>query len=403
MTHTIAVRRAVLFIRPGRGRTTFGPLFVTPVIHSAKSSYPNLRMSTIKKTPGVLGDQMQKIGNTLAENFGGPLSKLGTRQFKLDECPDLTGKVAVITGGSEGIGFGVAYTLLKHNLSKLFIISVDPEIMAGAKKVIADELGQDKADRVEWLGCDLGDWNHVHQVAEIIKSKAPRLDMLVNNSGRGIMTPSLTSYGVDRHMAVNHMGHVILTSHLLPLMQKTAKDHNTTVRISNQSSNLHTAAPSDTQFASLEEINSDAGPNGQYGRSKLAGILYARYFDRNVTQKGHPNVLMNATHPGFVSTKQSRKDILEPYPLGGLAMKYGVEPFKKDQFEGAVPTVYCVTTTGDSGQYVCAPCIPEEGSEMSQNDELGDRLMELTRNLIAQKTRMDSVKRGCPMDDIVVH
>lgn len=252
------------------------------------------------------------LKNTLAENFGGRLSKLGSEQFELDDCPELTDKVGVVTGGSEGIGFGVAYTLLKHNISKLYIISVAPEIMEGAKKVIAGELGQDKADRIEWLGCDLSDWNRVHEIAETIKSKSPRLDILVNNSGRGIMSPSLTSYGVDRHMAVNHMGHVILTSHLLPLMQKTAKEHHTTVRISNQSSNLHNAAPSDTKFASLEEINSDAGPNGQYGRSKLAGILYARYFDRNVTQKGHPNVLMNATHPGFASTKQSRKDILEP-------------------------------------------------------------------------------------------
>jgi len=84
-------------------------------------------------------------------------------------------------------------------------------------------------------------------------------------------------------------------------------------------------------------------------------------------------------------------------------MKYGMEPLKKDQFEGAVPTVYCATTTEDSGQYICAPCIPEEGSEMSQSVELGDRLMELTRNLIAEKTRKDSVERGCPMDDIVVH
>ncbi|KAK3990472.1 putative oxidoreductase bli-4 mitochondrial precursor [Cladorrhinum sp. PSN332] len=403
MTNRVIVRRVALFTQPGRGATGFGPLSIAPIAHSLRTQLPNRRISTTKKTPGVISDKMQKLGNTLAENFGGPLSKLGTRQFKLDDCPDLTGKVAVITGGSEGIGFGVTYTLLKHNLSNLYIISVDPEIMEGAKKVIADELGQDKADRIEWLGCDLSDWNRVHQVAEIIKSRSPRLDILVNNSGRGIMTPSLTSYGVDRHMAVNHMGHVILTSHLLPLMQKTAKDHNTTVRISNQSSNLHSAAPSDTQFASLEEINSDAGPNGQYGRSKLAGILYARYFDRNVTQKGHPNVLMNATHPGFVSTKQSRKDILEPYPLGGLAMKYGLEPLKKDQFEAAVPTIFCVTTTEDSGQYICAPCIPEEGSEMSQSVELGDQLMDLTRKLIAEKMPMDSVERGCPMDDIVVH
>ncbi|KAK0737340.1 hypothetical protein B0T21DRAFT_347716 [Apiosordaria backusii] len=158
-----------------------------------------------------------------------------------------------------------------------------------------------------------------------------------------------------------------------------------------------------TQFASLEEINKDVGPNGQYGRSKLAVLLYSCYFNRKVTQNGHPNVLMNATHPGFVSTKQSRQDILEPYPLGGYAMKYGLEPLKKDQFEGAVPTMFCVTKTEDFGQYICPPCIPEEGSEMSQSDELADRLMELMRNIVVEKMKMDSVERRCPMDDTVVH
>jgi NAD(P)-dependent dehydrogenase (short-subunit alcohol dehydrogenase family) len=95
-------------------------------------------------------------------------------------------------------------------------------------------------------------------------------------------------------------------------MKKTAESGNT-VRISNQASNAHQAAPKDTKFESLEELNQDLGPNGQYGRSKLASILYTRYFARKVTNNGHPNVLMNATHPGFVSSKMSKEDIHEPY------------------------------------------------------------------------------------------
>jgi len=154
----------------------------------------------------------------------------------------------------------------------------------------------------------------VKEVADEIKHDTDRLDMLVNNSGIGILTPQKTDYGVDRHMAVNHVGHVVLTTHLLPLLFETARD-GTTVRISQQASNAHQGAPKDTQFASLDEINSDAGPNGQYGRSKLANILFARYIDRTVTKNGHPNVLMNATHPGVVSTKQSVADIHEPYVL----------------------------------------------------------------------------------------
>ncbi|KAL2160707.1 hypothetical protein VTH06DRAFT_903 [Thermothelomyces fergusii] len=345
---------------------------------------------------------MQEIKNTLAENFGGPATGLGSHQFKLDDCPDLTGKVAVLTGGSEGIGFGVLYTFLKHNINRVYALSVSEEVMNGAKEVVAKELGQDKADRIVFMQCDLSDWARVREIAETIKHDTDRLDVLVNNAGRGIMTAELTSYGVDRHMAVNHIAHVILTSHLLPLMKKTAEKGNT-VRISNQTSNMHQTVPSNLKFASLDEINTDLGPNQVYGRSKLAVLLYTRYFDRNVTRNGHPNVLMNATHPGFVSSKQSRTDIFEAFPLGGVAMSHGLEPFKKDQFEGAVPTVYAATVADKGGQYICAPAIPEAGSELSQSEELADRLMELTRNVVREKIGNESVGKGCPLDDIVVH
>ncbi|UQC75021.1 retinol dehydrogenase 12 [Colletotrichum lupini] len=345
---------------------------------------------------------MDTIKNTIAENFGGAASKLGTHQFSLDECPDQSGKVAVVTGGSEGIGYGVTYTLLKHNISKIYILSVSKDVVDGAKDAIAKDLGADKAERTKWFQCDMGDWKRVKEVAEKIKNDTDRLDILVNNAARGIMTYQLTDYGVDRHMAVNHMGHVILTSHLLPLIKQTAEKGDV-VRIANQASNAHQATPSDCKFESLEELNTDLGPNGQYGRSKLAGILYARYFNRKVTQNGHPNVLMNATHPGFVSTKMSKEEIFEPYPLGGYAMAVGMEPFKKSQWEGAVSMVYAAAATKESGQYICPPAIPEPGSKLAQDDALADQLMELTRQIITEKTKTSSVDKGCPMDDLVLH
>lgn len=73
------------------------------------------------------------------------------------------------------------------------------------------------------------------------------------------------------------------------------------------------------------------------------------------------------------------------FPLGGYAMSYGLEPFKKDQFEGAVPTVFAITMADRSGQYICAPAIPEPGTALSQSEELADRLMELTSNVVREK------------------
>ncbi|CAJ2514076.1 Uu.00g021950.m01.CDS01 [Anthostomella pinea] len=349
---------------------------------------------------------MDAIKNAIGENFGGKAQELSTHQFSLDDVPDLSGKVAVITGGSEGIGYGCTHTLLKNNIAKVYILSVSEDVVKGAKGVIAKEMGEDVANKTKWFNCDLSDWKKTKEVAEQIKKDTDRLDILINNAGRGIMVSSstyqLTDYGVDRHMALNHMGHVILTSHLLPLMKETAEKGNV-VRISNQASNAHQAAPSDTKFESLEELNQDLGPNGQYGRSKLAGILYARYFARKVTNAGHPNVLMNATHPGFVSTKMSKEDIHEPYPLAGYGMSVAMEPFKKDQFQGAVPTMYATTVTKESGKYYCPPAVPEPGSKLAQDDELADRLMELTRKVVMEKTKRDSADQGCPFDDLVLH
>lgn len=351
---------------------------------------------------GRLAEGMDTIKNTIAENFGGKAPSLATHQFSLDQVPDLTGKVAVVTGGSEGIGYGCTYTLLKHNIAKIYILSVSEDVVKGAKDAIAKELGQEAADKTEWMMCDLSDWNRVKDIAEKIKKDSDRLDILINNAGRGIMTYQLTDYGVDRHMAVNHMGHVILTSHLLPLMKETEAKGNV-VRISNQSSNAHQAAPSDTKFESLDELNRDLGANGQYGRSKLATLLYSRYLARKVTKSGHPKLLVNATHPGFVSTKMSKEDIFEPFPMGGYALAVGMEPFKKDQFQGAVSSMFAATYTHDSGQYICPPAVVEAGSQLSRDDALADRLMELTWKVVMEKTKHRPVNPGCPLDDLVMH
>ncbi|KAL9602076.1 MAG: hypothetical protein Q9219_002072 [cf. Caloplaca sp. 3 TL-2023] len=341
----------------------------------------------------------EAIKQTVAQNFGGAAHQAvsESQQFALEQVPSLTGKVAVITGGSEGIGYACSHTMLTHDIKKVFILSVSKEVIDGAVNAVKEEMGQEAADKLVWLQCDLADWKLVKETADKIASQTDRIDIMINNAARGIMTYQTTDYGVDRHMALNHMGHVILNSHLLPIMKKTASEGNT-VRIVMLASNAHQAAPSDCKFESLDELNQDLGPNGQYGRSKLAGILYARYLARHLTQS-HPHILVNATHPGFVDTKMSTKDIHEPYPLGGYAMSVGMAPLKKDIMMGAVSTMFAATKTSKSGEYICPPAVPESGTPLAQDSELGERLMKLTRDLIKEKTYDDSAAKGCPFQD----
>ncbi|KAI0431038.1 oxidoreductase bli-4 [Xylaria sp. FL1042] len=400
--HGVSSRIPVHLLRPrigrviGHSKTVLPQIFTITLGHGlASKPVPSTRTSVFAAT-------MDTVKNTIGENFGGPAQNLATHQFDLDDVPDLAGKVAVVTGGSEGIGYGITYTLLRHNIAKIYILSTSEQVVEGAKKAIATELSQAAADKTEWLQCDLADWKKTQKVAKQIRKDAGRLDILINNAARGVMTYQLTDYGVDRHMAVNHMGHVVLTSQILPLMKETAAKGNT-VRIVNQASNVHQLVPKDAKFESLEELNRDLGPNTQYGRSKLANILYARDFTKHVTNAGHPNILMNSTHPGFVSTKMSKQDILEPFPLGGYGMAVGMEPFKKDQLDGAKSAIYAATVTDKSGQYICAPAVPESGSILAQDDALADSLMTLTRQVIMEKMMGRSADTECHFEELVLY
>lgn len=344
---------------------------------------------------------MEAVKNTIAENLGKliPGNELASpeNQFSLDAVPDLSGKVAVVTGGSEGIGYGCTHTLLSKNIGKLFILSKSDEIASDAINAIKQEMGEEKGNRVVWMKCDLADWEETGRTAFKIAEQTDRIDILINNAGRGIMSYQIAKNGVELHMATNHFGHVVLTSHLLPTLKDTASKGNT-VRIVCTSSNLHENTPKETQFASLDEINTDIGAQPQYGRTKLANLLYAKYLARHLTSQ-HPNILANAIHPGIVETRQTTEHIHDAFPLAGYAMSIAAQPFKKTQFEGCVSTMFAATKTEKSGQYICPPATVEQGSDKANDAELGERLMDLTWKIVKEKTKSQSADKGCPFKE----
>ncbi|KAG8626125.1 hypothetical protein KVT40_006526 [Elsinoe batatas] len=289
------------------------------------SSSISIATLTIKRTV-TTNPAMQAVKDKLAENFTGPAHSAGSRTFSLDDVPDLSGKVAVVTGGSEG------------------------KTGKDALEAIEEELGADARNKVVYIQND-------------------------------------------------HFGHEVITSHLLPTLKKTA-DAGHTVRIVNLSSNLHESCPSDTEFKSVEEINKDYGPNAQYSRSKLANLLHARYLHRHLNSQ-NPKILINATHPGIVDTAQTTTHIHEAYPLLGYGMSAAMKlkPFQKSQFEGACSTMYAATVTNGSGQYICPPAIVEKGSDKSNDEQLQDQLMKITREIIEEKTRPESSAKGCSFKD----
>lgn len=145
---------------------------------------------------------METVKQTIAQNFGGDSHKLVSedQQFSLEQIPSLKRKVALVTGGSEGIGYGCTHSILSHGIEKLFILSVSKDTVDGAVSAIQEELGDEAAKKVTWLQCDLSDWKKTMETADKIANNTDRLDIVINNAARGIMTYQLTDYGVDRHV-----------------------------------------------------------------------------------------------------------------------------------------------------------------------------------------------------------
>ena len=146
---------------------------------------------------------METVKQTIAQNFGGNSHALApeSQQFSLDQVPSLKGKVAVVTGGSEGVGYGCTHTLLSHGIEKLFVLSVSKDVVEGAVSAIREELGDEAAKKVTWLECYISDWKKTKETADKIANSTDRLDILINNAARGIMTYQLTDYGVDRQVS----------------------------------------------------------------------------------------------------------------------------------------------------------------------------------------------------------
>jgi len=214
------------------------------------------------------------------------------------------------------------------------------------------------------------------------------------NAGVGVNKFDTTIDGIDRHFALNHLGHFLLVNRLLPLMRQTASQKQTPApRIVCMSSSLHSAAPSDVRFASVDEINTDIGPVGLYARSKLANLLFVKYgLLERVLDPARDRILALATHPGAVHTGQ-QDQFKEAYgTVIGTVMKHTVTPFMRDAKQGCLSMLWAGTSEDVehdpskwNGKYITDPGQTTQESDMACDPELGKNLWILSEQLVRDK------------------
>ena len=141
----------------------------------------------------------------------------------------MEGKICLVTGGSSGIGFAAAGELARLGATVVIVDCASTETNAVAR--IVEETGN---RRVRHLTADLSSQAEVRRLAGQFREWMPRLDVLVNNVGAVFLFKRRSVDGIEMTFALNHLGHFLLTTLLLDLLQDS-----TPARVVNVSSSYH--------------------------------------------------------------------------------------------------------------------------------------------------------------------
>jgi NAD(P)-dependent dehydrogenase (short-subunit alcohol dehydrogenase family) len=247
---------------------------------------------------------------------------------------DLTGKIAVVTGGNSGIGFETVKTLAEAGAC----------VVVGARDTKKAEERLSHLGGVSFFPLDLADPVSVDGFAERCIGGSDRLHLLINNAGI-FRPPELLKdkRGYELQFGVNHLGHFQLTGRLWPVLRNAGGARVVTVSsIGHRHSDL---APDDLNFGKRGYTGMKA-----YGQSKTANVLFAVELDRIGQTHG---VRAFAVHPGAI-----RSDIFR-YMTEQEVQDWNkmVKNFKTPQ-QGAATTVWCALSEqldGMGGVY-CEDC-----------------------------------------------
>lgn len=285
---------------------------------------------------------------------------------------DMRGKVVLITGATNGIGRVTALELAKLGAATV-IVSRSPQRVERT----VDEIRQVSGNsQVEGLVADLALMAQVRQVADEFRRKYNRLDVLVNNAGAGASQRVLTTEGIERMFALNHLSYFLLTHLLLDMLKASAP-----ARIVNVSSDAH--RPVQLDFDDLQSTH-DWGPSGfrAYGRTKLMNILFTRELARHLEGTG---VTANALHPGTVATGLWKNTGSTFGALLGVLAPL----FMKTPEQGAETSIYLAVSpevTGVSGLYF-SECKATAPSKAAQDDAAARRLWEISLEMTGLAVR----------------
>ncbi|KAJ8517408.1 hypothetical protein ONZ45_g5423 [Pleurotus djamor] len=250
-----------------------------------------------------------------------------TSKFSVDDIPDLTGQVALVTGANTGIGKETAKALLSRNAT-VYIAARNAEKSTSAIRDLKAATGKE----AYFIQLDLADLKSVKRAAEDFLSKEKRLDMLFNNGG--VMVPPIklaTADGYDLTFGTNVLGHFYLTKLLLPTLLSTAKESEKPSRVITTSSSaaLFTSSLNFETFkdgpARLKKGNQYMYVQSKFGNLVFSTELARRYGDQGIVSAGvNPGNIQSELQRTMSRVQHLFVDwMLYPTPMGALTQLWG--------------------------------------------------------------------------------
>jgi len=194
----------------------------------------------------------------------------------------LTGKTVVVTGGTAGIGEAAAIELSRRGAEVALVARDAGRVAAVARQAAAAGGGAPVHQHV----ADLTLMSEVRRLAEELRARHERIDVLANNAGALFGSRRETAEGLERTLALNHLAPFLLTNLL--------RDRLAGGRVVTTASDAHESGRLDLD--DLQSTKSYAAMR-VYGTSKLCNVLFTRELARRA-----PELHANCFHPGTVRT-----------------------------------------------------------------------------------------------------
>ena len=266
------------------------------------------------------------------------------------DIPDLSGRIAVVTGGNGGLGLATVKGLAGAG-AHVVMAARNQEKAAGALAEVTELHADTSAEIVE---LDLGDLASVQSAAGQIAGSHESVDILVNNAGLMALPEQRTVDGFEMQFGVNHLGHYAFTAHLLPQLLRAETARVVTVT----STAHHGALRIDPNNPHLE---GNYKPWRAYNRSKLANFYFAIGLEQQFRAAAVSAESLLA-HPGLTNSDLQDASVAagDSGWLGNASQQMAHRMGMSEQ-EGARPQLRAATDPGAHGGEFYAPRFASNG------------------------------------------